>query len=924
MLQAAGALARPRERLGAALFAAGTGLALASGPTEIFSQGRPGFGFEQQLMLGAGVALAVIGAAIDLLAGPRHLDAWRREVLPTGRHVLRLAFLMAQVSLLGWVAQRYEVESVAFYDRILMLIPVGFLAHHLLPACWRPPFFLLLSGATLFIVAGAVAAGWIVGLALGLLAICHLPIRFWGRVAVLAGAGSALAALRSGAWANPIPAVVWPLVGSLVMFRLIVYLYDREHEKAPARLSQRLGYFFLLPNVAFPVFPVVDYKAYRRTYYDAEWPDIYQRGVDWMVRGLVHLLLYRVVNTYLVIAPEEVTNAATLAQYLTANFCLYLRVSGQFHLVVGLLHLFGFHLPPTNRLYFLASSFTDFWRRINIYWKDFMMKVFYYPAYFRLTRFGPKAALVLATLWVFLITWFLHAYQWFWLRGSFLYSQTDILFWSILALLVAANALHEATYGRPRTLGRTAWTWRRLTGLAWRTSATFAAICALWSLWTSESVRDWLAVWRAGATLEGIGILLGVFLLPGIVAALLEWADAEKHGLAVAVQAIRRRADAPASLVVALVALLGLTAPGLDARLDPAAMDVVDSLRTLRLSQRDSDRLRRGYYENLEPTNDLTSPLWQTLMPRPSRIPTFWNTDAVRLTDSFLGFELVPNARITFRDRPLTINRWGMRDRDYEQRVPPATYRVALLGSSHAMGHGVADGEPFEALLEERVNRELPNGPRLEILNFAVSGYTPLQTLAVFEDRALAFVPAAAIFVAHPSDRITRSALASLWSEAERRDPWLRAMLAGAGITPATTPVEAGTRLTRQFIRHFVALSRERGIQPVWIMLPGGIGEDLPLERADAVIRLAEDNGFVVVDLMDVYEGQDPETIYVADWDRHPNQRGHQLIADRVYRLLRENPDRLLPGFATALPRRQSPLIEDASRTPGRSASARE
>ena len=55
-----------------------------------------------------------------------------------------------------------------------------------------------------------------------------------------------------------------------------------------------------------------------------------------------------------------------------------------------MLHLFGFNLPETQSLYYLASSFTDFWRRINIYWKDFMMKVFYYPAFFGLKRSGTR------------------------------------------------------------------------------------------------------------------------------------------------------------------------------------------------------------------------------------------------------------------------------------------------------------------------------------------------------------------------------------------------------------------------------------------------------------------------------------------------------------------------------------------------------
>jgi hypothetical protein len=184
-----------------------------------------------------------------------------------------------------------------------------------------------------------------------------------------------------------------------------------------------------------------------------------------------------------------------LVRYLISNFLLYLRISGEFHLIVGILHLFGFHLPETHHLYYLASSFTDFWRRINIYWKDFMMKVFYYPAYFRLRKWGDTTALVLATLFVFVCTWFLHAYQWFWLRGSFLLSLVDVLFWAILGLLVVANSLYEVKYGRKRVLGKRSWTFRSIVPLALRTAGTFSVICVLWSLWTSDSLSTWFSLW---------------------------------------------------------------------------------------------------------------------------------------------------------------------------------------------------------------------------------------------------------------------------------------------------------------------------------------------------------------------------------------------------------------------------------------------
>ena len=44
----------------------------------------------------------------------------------------------------------------------------------------------------------------------------------------------------------------------------------------------------MLPNACFPLFPVVDYKTFRRNYFDDDAYRIYQIGVDWMVRGVIH------------------------------------------------------------------------------------------------------------------------------------------------------------------------------------------------------------------------------------------------------------------------------------------------------------------------------------------------------------------------------------------------------------------------------------------------------------------------------------------------------------------------------------------------------------------------------------------------------------------------------------------------------------
>ena len=90
--------------------------------------------------------------------------------------------------------------------------------------------------------------------------------------------GVVLVALRAGWIQNSWLDVIWPVLASMFMFRLIIYMYDLKHGKATPTLASTLSYFFLLPNIVFPFFPVVDYSTFRRTYYNDEQHRIYQTG----------------------------------------------------------------------------------------------------------------------------------------------------------------------------------------------------------------------------------------------------------------------------------------------------------------------------------------------------------------------------------------------------------------------------------------------------------------------------------------------------------------------------------------------------------------------------------------------------------------------------------------------------------------------
>jgi alginate O-acetyltransferase complex protein AlgI len=107
-----------------------------------------------------------------------------------------------------------------------------------------------------------------------------------------------------------------------------------------------------------------------------------------------------------------------------------------------------------------------------------------------------------ATISVFLATWFLHAYQSYWLRGSWGFSVPDALFWGVLGALVLVNVQLDARRGnaaaRGPGRGTSRPTLRELAVRSAKVAATFTTIAVLWSLWSSPSLSAWLELVSRG------------------------------------------------------------------------------------------------------------------------------------------------------------------------------------------------------------------------------------------------------------------------------------------------------------------------------------------------------------------------------------------------------------------------------------------
>jgi hypothetical protein len=817
------------------------------------------------------------------------------------RNLVRFGLIMLQLLAILVLLRQFQIESRAFRE-VAVLAIIGFAIHYFLPQAWRLPFFAALSVGALFMVLGLANGTWLLGFGLVLLAICHLPFKLWLRIALLLGIGGVAAAARVEWIAGPWSQAIWPILASMFMFRLIAYMYDIRHEKAT--LFRSVSYFFMLPNVCFPMFPVVDYKGFRRTYYDADEQKIYQTGVDWMVRGVVHLILYRIIYYYLTISPAEVIDPDTLTQYVVSNFLLYLRISGDFHLITGMLHLFGFNVIPTHHLYCLSSSFTDFWRRINIYWKDFMMKIFYYPLFFRLRSYGEIPAIVIATMIVFILTWLLHSYQWFWIRGDFPITWQDGIFWMGLALLVVVGAVREFKRGRDRFLGSKEESWRGKAARGLRTVGIFFAICILWSVWTSESIGQWVGMWGflwRGVPASGSPIpmlLVAVAALIFVLAIIFGRESSVEKRIALPGGLVLARSTVETLVLLAVAVPIGL--PQVYTSLGTNVANVIVSLKSGALSRADAAAMERGYYEGLTNVNRFNSQLWEVYMNRPAGLLNITDSGLTRMRDDFLQAELARSFRSETEYGAIQTNRWGMRDREYAPEPMPGTVRGVLLGYSTVFGWGVEQDETFEAILERRIDWSVSatSAGKFELLNVSVPGYRPPQQ-AMALDQALKFAPNLVFYTAAGREQWnTINFLADILKkgvEIPYRE--LQALVTAAGVQPG---MDRSTTLRLLKLhedallgwtyKYIVSQCASRGISAVWIYLPPLYPTAGEPEEHGKARELAEKAGFEIIDLTGIFDGQDLVALTLADWDKHPNAKAHALIADRLYSAIASRP----------------------------------
>jgi hypothetical protein len=486
-------------------------------------------------------------------------------------------------------------------------------------------------------------------------------------------------------------------------------------------------------------------------------------------------------------------------------------------------------------------------------------------------------------------------------------------------VFLIASTVREQRRGRARQLTAQMPTPRQAWRQAILTAGMFTLMSCLWGFWTSPTFEDFRVMLRA-ATFRPIDVVAvaGTFVTVALIAYLVR-----RFSLGAPSElAAPPRWQHPmvvAALPLALVWVAGH--PRLEGHVPSQVQAIVQQARAAELNKTDAERLQRVYYEKIVGVNRFNSQLWEVY----ARAATNQEPEDVLVGDDVfdttadagvkrfhrdaLEFSLKPLYQGTFKGARFSTNRWGMRDREYSQAPSTGTRRIAVLGQSYTMGAGVNDGETFETLVEDRLNREWSpkTGLKYEALNFAASTYGLLKHALILQNgRVGQFQPQVVLVVGNPAERWLMAREVGRLTRKKIEPPGpVAGWLDEAGVNGQMPAREIERHLqphlndlARWAFESMAAEVRQMGAQPVWALIPMPNEQTRETTEAVKILNsLAVDAGFLVIDMQDVFAGHDRKSLILNEADNHPNAEGHRIIAERLYRELADlSPSILAPA----------------------------
>jgi len=270
-------------------------------------------------------------------------------------------------------------------------------------------------------------------------------------------------------------------------------------------------------------------------------------------------------------------------------------------------------------------------------------------------------------------------------------------------------------------------------------------------------------------------------------------------------------------------------------------------------------------------------------------------------------YELRPNITADFANVIIKINNDGFRNKPYPREKDSGTVRIVTLGDSHMFGWGVAENKKYTDLLENMLNSRFPT-KKWEVINTAVPGYNTFIEVETLAKKGLSFNPDIVLIEYINNDLDLPNFLMDRPDLLNCRESFLYTFLKGRLSTlktpfiltnsPSFLEDEKYLRfagyyhagLVPEKYKHMAgwesccsAISRLKDMQEkhdfdVLIC----ISHNNPASIPEKITETCSNLGFHAFTCLQ----WDKPDFWLSAEDRHPSEKGHQIIAETIFNLM--------------------------------------
>lgn len=243
----------------------------------------------------------------------------------------------------------------------------------------------------------------------------------------------------------------------------------------------------------------------------------------------------------------------------------------------------------------------------------------------------------------------------------------------------------------------------------------------------------------------------------------------------------------------------------------------------------------------------------------------------------------------------IEINRRGFRDKVYSVEKPEDVYRIAVLGDSVTFGWGVNRSHTYVEVFGEKINRASKR--KIQVMNFGVPGYDQDEEVELLKSEVLRYEPDLVLVGYTPDEDILPKNLSaeeeatveehveSLRSNISSREEARERMLKKNEIIYSEynneTIEQSWSRVARRLER--LENISERENIPIGIFSHTYHSE----EQSPRLESAADKYGWDYIEIgISTREFSEKYRLSENDW--HPSVKGHNVIAEEIYKYYRE------------------------------------